>query len=107
MFPCALTPAALSSHTAGEEKSVTVDSDDTIRPDTSAENLAKLKPVFKKGGSVTAGNSCQVRWGRAGLRVQEGSGGFSLCLLLEAVAAGLRYQARGIASLASATSKQA
>ena len=49
---------------------MTVDSDDTIRPETSVDNLAKLKPVFKKGGSVTAGNSCQARarpLGQAGL----------------------------------------
>lgn len=35
-----------------------VSRDESIRPDTSLERLAKLKPVFKKDGSVTAGNSC-------------------------------------------------
>ena len=33
------------------------DTDEFVRPDTSLEALAKLKPVFKEGGTVTAGNS--------------------------------------------------
>uniref|UniRef100_A0A1D1YV16 acetyl-CoA C-acyltransferase n=1 Tax=Anthurium amnicola TaxID=1678845 RepID=A0A1D1YV16_9ARAE len=43
-----------------EEKQVTVSIDDGIRPETSPSVLAKLKPVFKKDGSTTAGNSSQV-----------------------------------------------
>ncbi|QTA84940.1 thiolase family protein [Desulfonema magnum] len=42
-----------------------VDYDDGIRPDTSMEGLAKLKPVFAKGGTVTAGNSSQTTDGAA------------------------------------------
>lgn len=37
-----------------------VDSDEGPRKDTSVEGLAKLKPVFKNGGQVTAGNSSQT-----------------------------------------------
>jgi acetyl-CoA acyltransferase len=37
-----------------------VRNDEGPRPDTSAEGLAKLKPVFRNGGSVTAGNSSQM-----------------------------------------------
>jgi acetyl-CoA acyltransferase 1 len=44
----------------GEEKPVTISVDDGIRPGTSASSLAKLKPVFKKDGTTTAGNSSQV-----------------------------------------------
>ncbi|KAG6526397.1 3-ketoacyl-CoA thiolase 2, peroxisomal-like [Zingiber officinale] len=44
----------------GEEKQVTISVDDGIRPETSLSGLAKLKPVFKKDGSTTAGNSSQV-----------------------------------------------
>ncbi|CAL9105068.1 unnamed protein product, partial [Musa acuminata var. zebrina] len=44
----------------GEEKQVTISVDDGIRPETSISSLAKLKPVFKKDGSTTAGNSSQV-----------------------------------------------
>ena len=34
--------------------------DEAIRPDTSAEKLAKLRPVFKPDGTVTAGNACAM-----------------------------------------------
>jgi acetyl-CoA acyltransferase len=37
-----------------------VDTDEGPRADTSIEGLAKLKPVFRMGGSVTAGNSSQM-----------------------------------------------
>ncbi len=36
------------------------DTDEGPRPDTSAEGLAKLRPVFRAGGTVTAGNSSQM-----------------------------------------------
>jgi acetyl-CoA acetyltransferase family protein len=39
--------------------------DQGIRPDTSLEALAELKPAFKEGGLVTAGNSSQVSDGAA------------------------------------------
>jgi len=42
-----------------------VDTDEGPRPDTSLEALAKLKPVFAAGGSVTAGNSSQTSDGAA------------------------------------------
>jgi acetyl-CoA acyltransferase 1 len=49
----------------GNEKKVVVDRDDGMREDTTLESLGKLKPAFKKGGSVTAGNSSQVTDGAA------------------------------------------
>ncbi|KAL9183099.1 hypothetical protein ACHAXT_004886 [Thalassiosira profunda] len=42
-----------------------VDRDDGIRPSTTADKLAKLKPVFDKNGSTTAGNSSQLTDGAA------------------------------------------
>jgi acetyl-CoA acyltransferase len=39
--------------------------DQGIRPDTSLEALAALKPAFKEGGKVTAGNSSQISDGAA------------------------------------------
>ncbi|XP_059966374.1 3-ketoacyl-CoA thiolase, peroxisomal isoform X2 [Mesoplodon densirostris] len=51
----------------GTERSVTVAHDEGIRPDTTLEGLAKLKPAFKKGGSTTAGNSSQVSDGAAAI----------------------------------------
>jgi acetyl-CoA acyltransferase len=43
----------------------TVTQDEGPRKDTSAEGLARLKPVFAQGGSVTAGNSSQTSDGAA------------------------------------------
>jgi len=36
------------------------DKDETIRHDANPEKMAKLKPVFRKGGTVTAANACQM-----------------------------------------------
>ena len=41
--------------------------DEQPRRDTTLEKLAKLKPVFRKGGSVTAGNSSGINDGAAAL----------------------------------------
>ena len=39
----------------GEEKKIIVSVDDGIRPNTNLTDLGKLKPVFQKDGSTTAG----------------------------------------------------
>ncbi|GLT68580.1 hypothetical protein SLA2020_407950 [Shorea laevis] len=44
----------------GDEKPVTIAVDDGFRPNASLSDLSKLKPVFKKDGSTTAGNASQV-----------------------------------------------
>jgi acetyl-CoA C-acetyltransferase len=44
---------------------MTMTSDDGPRPDSSAERLASLKPVFRADGRVTAGNSCPLNDGAA------------------------------------------
>lgn len=48
-----------------ETKSYTVEKDEGPRTGTSTEALAKLRPVFADGGSVTAGNSSQMSDGAA------------------------------------------
>ncbi|MDR3712769.1 MAG: acetyl-CoA C-acyltransferase [Puia sp.] len=48
-----------------QKRSYTVDTDEGPRADTSLEALARLKPVFAAGGSVTAGNSSQTSDGAA------------------------------------------
>jgi len=45
------------------------DTDEGPRADTSLEKLAQLKPAFKEGGTVTAGNSSQMSDGAAGVVV--------------------------------------
>ena len=44
---------------------LTMTADDGPRPDTTLEKLATLRPVFRKGGRVTAGNSCPLNDGAA------------------------------------------
>jgi acetyl-CoA C-acetyltransferase len=44
---------------------VTVHADEGPRPDTSLERLAKLKPIFRESGTVTAGNSSSLNDGAA------------------------------------------
>ena len=48
-----------------QTRSYTVNKDEGPRADTSKEVLAKLRPVFEEGGSVTAGNSSQMSDGAA------------------------------------------
>ena len=39
---------------------VTVSADEGVRPDTSADSLGKLRPSFRKDGTITAGNASQI-----------------------------------------------
>jgi acetyl-CoA C-acetyltransferase len=58
IFAGEIIPVPLSS-------GATMTADDGPRPDTSLERLATLKPVFREGGRVTAGNSCPLNDGAA------------------------------------------
>ena len=53
-------------------KSISVDKDEHPRPATTLEQLAKLPPVFKKDGVVTAGNASGICDGAAMLVVVDG-----------------------------------
>src|SRR5690606_33595246 len=56
----------------GPQRTTTVfDRDEHLRPDTTLEGLAKLKPVFRQGGTVTAGNSSPLSDGAAAVIVME------------------------------------
>ena len=48
-----------------QKRTFVVDTDEGVRADTSLEALAKLKPAFALGGTVTAGNSSQTSDGAA------------------------------------------
>lgn len=63
MLPVELPPAKKG------EKSRVFAEDEAIRPDTSTEILAKLKPAFREGGTVTAGNAPGVSDGAAAVVV--------------------------------------
>ncbi len=53
----------------GHDTDELVTSDEGIRPDSSVETLAKLKPAFKEGGKVTAGNSSQITDGASAVLI--------------------------------------
>ncbi|MGB4136821.1 MAG: acetyl-CoA C-acyltransferase, partial [Microbacterium sp.] len=48
---------------------VVVTRDEGVRPDTTVESLAKLRPAFAEGGSITAGNSSQISDGASAVVV--------------------------------------
>jgi len=66
-----------------------VDRDEHPRPDTTLEALSKLRPAFRKGGTVTAGNSSGINDGAAALLLAEANTARQL---------GLRPMARIVAS---------
>src|SRR5690606_39024549 len=55
----------VDEHNKKKSREFVVDTDEGIRADTTLEVLAKLKPVFTRGGTVTAGNSSQTSDGAA------------------------------------------
>ena len=65
---------------AGRKETVVVEHDEHPRPDTTAEQLAKLRPVFRSNGTVTAGNSSGLNDGAAALLVMESGRAQSLGL---------------------------
>jgi acetyl-CoA acyltransferase len=65
MVPVPTRIARLQADGSYRYESLTVESDDGVRTDTSLEALGKLRPAFRQGGSVTAGNSSQTSDGAA------------------------------------------
>jgi acetyl-CoA C-acetyltransferase len=65
--------------------------DEGIRPNATPESLSKLKPAFKQGGTITAGNASQISDGGAALIVMsaERAAGLGLDPLAEIVAHGM------------------
>jgi 3-oxoadipyl-CoA thiolase len=55
-------------------ETVTVEADEGPRPDASAEKMAKLRPVFREGGTVTAGNASTLNDGAACLLIASEGG---------------------------------
>lgn len=65
ILPIAVNEVYVDEKGRKQTRTYTVDTDEGPRADTSPEALAKLKPVFAAGGSVTAGNSSQTSDGAA------------------------------------------
>lgn len=62
-------------------ETITFDTDEHLRRDTTIEKLAALKPVFKQGGTVTPGNSSPLSDGAAAVLVMEAGTAARLGLL--------------------------
>ncbi|MDA0303869.1 MAG: acetyl-CoA C-acyltransferase [Bacteroidetes bacterium] len=63
--PISVNEVYLDENERRQERNYMVDTDEGVRRDSSAEGLARLRPVFAQGGSVTAGNSSQTSDGAA------------------------------------------
>ncbi|WP_095044782.1 acetyl-CoA C-acyltransferase [Candidatus Promineifilum breve] len=76
-FKDEIVPLTIEEVTAGpngpQRVTTVFDRDEHLRADTTLEGLGKLKPVFKQGGSVTAGNSSPLSDGAAAVLVMERS----------------------------------
>jgi acetyl-CoA C-acetyltransferase len=75
-FDREIVPVAVPAHTEQDKEGNDVrieqhevTRDDGPRPGTTMEVLAQLKPAFKEGGTVTAGNSCPLNDGAAAVLV--------------------------------------
>lgn len=87
-------------------KQAVIDTDEGPRADTTVEGLGKLKPVFRMGGSVTAGNSSQMSDGAAGvlLASEQAIKDYGLTPLARFVSfsvAGVRPEVMGIGPIAA------
>lgn len=65
IVPITIEETFLDANEKKQTRTFTVDQDEGPRKGTSIEALAKLRPVFTNGGSVTAGNSSQTSDGAA------------------------------------------
>ncbi len=80
---------------------VVVDEDEPPRPDTSFERLAKLKPAFVEGGSVTAGNAAGINDGASALllcssQVAESNQWRTMARIVTSAVAGVEPRRMGI-----------
>ncbi|MEO7124733.1 MAG: acetyl-CoA C-acetyltransferase [Nakamurella sp.] len=55
----------------GKKTSMTVSSDEGIRPDTTVESLSRLRPAFRPDGTITAGSASQISDGACAVVVMD------------------------------------
>lgn len=94
IVPIEVEETYIDSNGKKATKSYTVTKDEGPRKDTSLEVLAKLRPVFAQGGSVTAGNSSQMSDGAAFVMLM--SEAMVKELNLEPIARLVNYAAAGV-----------
>ena len=71
VFAEQIVPVTLPASKGGAAQSI--DRDEQLRPETTLEALAKLKPVVRAGGTVTAGNASTINDGAAALLLASGA----------------------------------
>ncbi|HVE78601.1 MAG TPA: 3-oxoadipyl-CoA thiolase [Gemmatimonadaceae bacterium] len=98
-FEVEIVPVDVAGKKRGETAPFAAD--EFIRPDTTIEALARLKPAFRSGGSVTAGNSSGINDGAAALlvvseRAAQELGATPLARVVAAAAAGVEPRTMGM-----------
>ncbi|WP_050616297.1 acetyl-CoA C-acetyltransferase [Bacillus testis] len=78
IVPVDVTMRSVGSDHKLKEKNIQFSIDEGVRPDTSVEGLARLRPAFSMTGSVTAGNASQTSDGAAAVMVMDGEKASSL-----------------------------
>src|SRR5579859_5671346 len=73
IVPVKIDEVTVSANGKPEHTEIVFDTDEHLRRDTTREGLAKLKPVFMDGGTVTAGNSSPLSDGAAAVLIMERS----------------------------------
>ncbi|MBK8171907.1 MAG: acetyl-CoA C-acyltransferase [Sandaracinaceae bacterium] len=107
----AFADEVVSVTTPPEEKGATAGTfarDESVRADASIEKLAKLQPVFRKGGSVTAGNSSPLNDGASGLLIASDTwakdhGARPIARIVASAAAGVEPNCMGIGPVPATT----
>jgi acetyl-CoA C-acetyltransferase len=99
-FDREIVPVTVPAHTETDKEGNEIELEETVvsrddgpRPGTTMEKLSGLKPVFKEGGTVTAGNACPLNDGAAALLVMSDE---------KAKELGLKPRARIVASTIAA-----
>jgi acetyl-CoA C-acetyltransferase len=99
-FDKEIVPVTVPAHTETDKDGAEVELPETVvskddgpRPGTTMEKLAALKPAFREGGTVTAGNACPLNDGAAALLVMSDERAREL---------GLKPRARMLASTVAA-----
>ncbi len=111
-FKDEITPYDVVSHVPDLDadiirtREILIDTDEGPRPDTTLEGLAKLRAVFRNGGSVTAGNSSQMSDGAAAVLLASESaikqyGLTPLARFVGFSVAGVRPEVMGIGPIAA------
>jgi acetyl-CoA C-acetyltransferase len=110
-FAAEIVPVTVAAHKDVDKEGNEIDVPETVmskddgpRPGTTMEALAALKPAFKEGGTVTAGNACPLNDGAAAVLVMSDEKAASLGLkplarIVASTVAAIRPEIMGLGSI--------